>query len=229
MTSSNTYAFSPSLADLVVNSFARIQIKRPALTVDHLRDATIECNLLFAEFSNRQPNLWTTETTSIPLIASTASYTLAAKTIDVLTAYIETGSGVNTIGRVVGPMSATDYASMPNKQKTGVPTSYWFNRQITPTITFYPVPSASSTYTAKLLIVRQIQDAGLASGETPDLPYRFLDALTAGLAYRLARIYAPSLEQLRKGDAMEAWQNAFGNDVDDMPLMLAPQLSNYFR
>ena len=229
MASSGTYAFAPSIADLVVNAFNRIQIRPTSLTIDHLKDATIETNLLFSELSNKQPNLWTTETQSVTIVDGTATYNLPARTILILTAYIETGSGANTVGRVLGPLSATEYASMPNKQNEAPPTAFWFNRQITPTITYYPTPDATGTYTGKLLAIRQIQDAGLANGETLDVPYRWLDAITAGLAYRMARIYAPPLEQVRKADAAEAWNVAFTNDTEAVPVYVTPALGGYYR
>jgi hypothetical protein len=73
-----------------------------------------------------------------------------------------------------------------------------------------------------------MQDANLSGGETPDIPYRWLDALCAGLSHRLARIYAPTLEQLRKADADEAWKVAATQDTENVPLVLAPNLRSYY-
>src|SRR6185437_129893 len=82
--------------------------------------------------------------------------------------------------RWLKPLGRADYAMIPNKQQQGYPTSYWIDRLGPPyqlTITFWPVPilaypSAAVTYFA----ARQIQDANLTNGETPDAPNRFLDA-----------------------------------------------------
>ena len=229
MASSGTYNFNPAADELLIDAFARIQIKRAALTVDHLRDAARQSNLLMAEWANKQPLLWRSESQSIPLIDGTASYSPTARTIAILTAFIRTGSGSTQIDRTLGALSTTEYASMPNKNLEGPPTSFWFDRQITPAITLYPVPDATSTYTLILRTVSQVQDVAITNGTTLDVPYRFLDAFTAGLAHRLARLYAPSLEALRKADAMEAWQIASSNDVENVPVYLTPSVRAYYQ
>lgn len=229
MTSSGTYAFSQSNADAVVGAYSRIGIRRSALLTEHLLDGYKQANLSLVKLSNFQPNLWTEETQEVALLDGTASYTLTARTIMVLIATIRTGSGATQNDRVIGPVSAVEYQSFPNKAEEGVPSVYWFNRQITPTITFWVVPDADSTYTARLQCVRQVQDANLASGETPDLPYRWLDWFEAEIAARLARIYKPDLEDKRKADANEAWALAATQDTENVALNVMPALNGYYR
>lgn len=141
--------------------------------------------------------------------------------------------------RWLQPKGHADYAMIPNKQLEGLPTMYWVNRLGPPyqlTITFWPVPiiaypNAAVTY----LGVRQIQDANLQSGETPDTPNRFLDALCAEVALRLGRKYAPKLiGPAGSGglldDRNEAWTLATGEDVDKgAPVYIAPILTGYWR
>lgn len=82
-----------------------------------------------------------------------------------------------------------------------------------------------------------MQDANLPGGETPSVPYRWLDALVAGLAFRLGRIYPPQMPNMDpmafrsalKADADEAWKSAAEQDVENVPLVLAPSLSRYYR
>lgn len=230
MTSTGTYSFAPNTSDLVVNAYGRLQIRRAALTVDHLTDAATEANLMLTEWASKQPLLWKSETQSLgTLVQGTATYTPAARTVNILIAYIRTGTGSNQIDRVIGPLSTTEYQSMPTKTQQGVPTSFWFDRLISPTITLWPTPDSGGPYTLIVQTVSQVQDASIVGGVTLDTPYRFYDAFVAGLAHRLARIWAPSLEQARKQDAMEAWANASGNDVEDVPLYLIPGLSSYYR
>lgn len=64
---------------------------------------------------------------------------------------------------------------------------------------------------------------------TVDAPYRFLDAFTAELAYRLARLYRPEMEQARKMDAREAWDMAANQDVENVPLYVVPAIEGYFN
>lgn len=229
MTSSGTYAFSNSNADVVVGAYGRLQIRRTALLAEHMQDAYRQANLSLVSLAVRQPNLWTEETQEVALIESTATYTLPARTIMVLITTIRTGTGVSQNDRVLMPVSTVEYQSFPNKAQEGFPSVYWFNRLITPTITFWTVPDATSVYTARLQCVRQVQDANLPSGETPDLPYRWLDWFEADLAHRLSRFYAPTLEQQRKADADEAWRIAATDDTENVALNISPGLGNYYR
>ena len=227
MTSSNSYNFNPALSEIVLAAYARIQLRRAALTTEHFVDAGNEGNFLLAEWASKQPLLWKSELISLPLLQGIATYILDKQVVMLLLVYIETGSGTSTIDRVLGPLSTVEYASVPNKTMQATPTSYWFDRQIVPQLTFWQTPDGNGPYTAKLRAVTQVQDATLPSGTTLDVPYRALDAFTAGLAYRLARIHAPDLEDKRKMDAMEAWNTFSTGDVESVPFYIIPGLSAY--
>ena len=229
MTSSGTYAFSLSNGDAIIAAYARLQISRTALLSEHYADAIKEANFLLSEISNRQPNLWTSEQTSTVLVAGQATYPLLAKNVMILSAFIRTTAGTLTQDRIISPVSTTEYASYPNKSDQGFPTVYWFDRQIIPSITLWQVPDSNQTYTLYLQMVSQPQDANLASGETPDMPYRFYDLFVSGLAYRLAKIYKPELEAIRKQDYQEAWQNAATQDTENVSMYVNPGLAGYFR
>jgi hypothetical protein len=105
---------------------------------------------------------------------------------------------------------------------------FWLNRQIIPQITLWYVPDSTQTYTLNLQMVNQIDDANLANGENPQIPYRFYDLFVAGLAYRLSKIYRPELEQIRKADYQEAWAVAATQDVENVSLNIIPSLSGYY-
>lgn len=229
MTSSNSYNFSLSNADIVEQAFSRIQIRRTALLTEHLRDGWKELNLALVRADNIIPNLWTYEQTTIPLIDGTATYTLPARTVNILSCFIRTGSGESQNDRTIFQISTTEYSALPNKNLEGFANQIWFNRAITPEVTFWPVPDQTGYYTAYFQIVRQIQDANLPGGETPDLPIRFLDAIVAEVAFRLARIWKPELEMIRKQDAVEAWNLAATQDTENVSMTLAPNLNGYFR
>lgn len=216
-------------AEVVIGAFGRIGIRRTALVQEHLADAAKQINLALVKFANLQPNLWTSEQQSLSLVDGTATYALPARVVMPLSVIIRTGSGATQQDRFLYPVSTTDYAAYPNKTQTGFPSVYWFDRQIVPQITFYLVPDGNGPYTALLQCVRQVQDANLPSGETPDLPYRWLDAFEAELAHRLARTYRPELEDKRKLDAKEAWDIAAVQDTENVPMTLAPRLRGYYR
>ena len=224
---SGTYNFAPSLGEVVLNAYARIGVRRTEIAQTHLADARMEANLLLAKISNLQPNLWTVDLQALPLLQGASTYTVPAETVMILDAYIRYGSP--STDRSIYPISRSEYSTYPNKNTQAFPTIFWFDRLISPTITLWPVPDGNGPYTLFYYRVRQVQDAEYSNGQNIEIPYLWLDAFTAGLAYRLARIYAPSLEGQRKMDADEAWQQAATQNVENVNLVMSPGLSSYFR
>lgn len=227
-TYSGTYAFAPSTGDIIITAFQRIGLRPTEILQTHLQQAVIELNLLQSKLSNQQPNLWDVDLQALPLVQGTATYSLPAETVMITNAYIRTGAGTSSIDRLIFPISQTEYAALSNKFIQAPPTQFWFNRLISPTITFYQVPDGNGPYTVYYYRVRQIQDATLPNGYQMEVPYLWLDALTAGLSHRLARVFAPALEQIRKMDADEAWHIAASQNVENVPMYIAPGLIGYF-
>lgn len=228
MATSGTYSFAPATADLIMLAFARIGLARTQLLQEHFLNAQREANLWLGSISNMGPNLWTVDLQTQVLVEGTATYSVPASTVMILDPYIRTGSGDSVNDRVISPISRTDYASLPNKESQGQPTSFWFNRQISPTISLWPVPDGNGPYTLRYYRYRQVQDANLQNAENVEIPYLFFDAFVAALAYRMARIYAPALEAARKLDAQEAWDIAATQNVENAPMAIYPGLSSYF-
>lgn len=226
---SGSYNFSPSGGEIVIAAFQRIQVRPTELQQSHLQQATMELNLLQAKFAGQQPNLWSVDLQAFPLIQGQAQYSLPAETVMVTDAYIRTGSGQSTIDRMIFPISRTEYAAISNKEAQAVPNQFWFDRLISPTITFYQVPDGNGPYTCYYYRVRLLQDAVLPNGLNVEVPALWMDAIVAGLAHRLARVYAPQLEQVRKMDADEAWLLAAGQDTENVSLYVIPGVAGYFR
>ncbi len=224
---SGTYLFAPSLGEVVLNAFARIGIRRTEIVQTHLVDARMEANLLLAKMADAQPNLWSVDLQALPLLQGSPTYTVPAETAMILDAYIRFGSP--STDRSIYPISRSEYSTYPEKDIQAFPTVFWFDRLISPTITLWPVPDGNGPYTLYYYRVRQIQDAEYVNGQNIEIPYLWLDAFTSGLAARLARIYAPSLEGQRKMDADEAWQLAAKQDTENVYMMFNPGLSSYFR
>lgn len=228
MATSGTYDFSLTNADIVASSYALLQIRRPALTAEYMTDARIQLNLLLASWSNLQVNLFNVDLVSVPLVQGTATYSVDPSTIMVLDAYLSF-NGAPLSNRLIFPISRTEYASYSNPTAQGTPSVFWFNRILAPTMTLWLVPDQTSQYTLNYYRCFQNQDANLPAGETPAIPYRWLDALVTGLAGRLAKIYAPALEDKREADAQKAWNIAASQDVENVDLVITPQLDGYYR
>lgn len=226
MTTSNTFNFAPSTAELIQSAFGRLGIRRTVLDNEHMIDGQREANFWLVEAANKGPNLWTVDLQTVALVQGQATYSILPNTVMILDANIVDASGTQ---RVITPLSRTDYSQLPNPSQQGQPTSFWFDRLIAPTINFWPTPDGSGPYTLSYYRFRQMQDANLASGQNAEIPYLFLDAFVAGLAYRLSRYYAPALEAMRKSDAMDAWMTAAEQNSEFAPISVSPDLSSYFR
>lgn len=230
--SSGTFLFAPSVADLVLESFSRLQIRPASLTAQHMRDAYMSGNFLQVEWSVKQgPNLWSVELLSFALTQGQSTVSIPENVVDVLDVYLNSPTGSTFATDIVMfPISRTEYADQPNKLQQARPTTFWWNRQINSTIYLWPVPDQNGPYTLNCYIQTQIQDANLPQGATPNVPYRFLDAFAAGLAAKLAVKYSPP--QIAVGMvtmAEQAWELASQQDSERAPIYIIPGLDSYFR
>jgi hypothetical protein len=230
MATTGTYSYSNSVGGLVVAAYRRIGIHRSELLTEHFADAATEANLLQAQWGNLGPLLWTVDLQTVVLVEGQAVYTVPADTVMMLDVYCSTpnGDGTNS-DRIITALSRTEYASMPNKTGQGSPTSFWFDRLIAPTVTLWPVPDGTSDVSFSYYRFTQIQDAATANATTAQVPYLALDAYTAGLAHRLARIYKNELEAVREADAVKAFNVFFTQYAENVPLFVQPQTDGYWR
>lgn len=226
MTTSETYAFNPALGEIVLYAYQNIGIRPTSVLQEHMESARMATNMMLSRWSNQGVNLWAVDLIEVPLVQGKSTYAVNSNTVMVLDAYTTTGSGID---RVIMPISRTEYASYPNKAQQGFPTSYWFDRLVSPTITLWPVPDGSSATILKYYKVRQVQDANLQNGENAEIPYRWLEAFADGLAYRLARIWQPQMAVALKGQADESYQIAATQDVETVNTYISPMIGSYFR
>jgi hypothetical protein len=229
MTTSGTNSFNPSSGELVAYAYSLIGIRRPAITQEHLVDARMATNIMLAEWNNDTPNLWKVDLVETPLVEGVASYTVDAATIMILDAYIRTDDGNgNPIDRIIWPISRTEYASMSNKEQQGQPTSFWFDRLLSPTITLWTVPDGNGPYLLRYYRVTQIYDVSLQGGQTVDIPSLWFGAFAWGLALRLAYSYAPEKIPVVQPMADKSLMNAMEQNVENVPLYISPAIGGYY-
>lgn len=228
MATSGTFAFNPSGGELLLYAYSLIGLRRTALLQEHMADARMALNLMFSAWGNSTPNLWTVDLVEETLVAGTATYDVDPNTIMILDAYIRTGTGDETVDRIIWPVSRTEYASFPNKLLEAPPTVYWFDRLLSPTITLWQVPDDQETYTLRYYRCISIMDASQALGQTMDIPPLWLDAAAWGLAARLAVSYAPDRAVALDAKAKEALMEAREQGVENVPLYLMPMTTGYY-
>lgn len=189
-----------------------------------VRSARRSMDIMMSEWANRGVNMWTLESGSVSLVDGTATYNLPADTVDILDFVVRTGSGSSQVDYQVERIGVGGFAAITNKNSEGRPTQVYVTRSLTPTITLWPVPDAN-TYTFIYWRLRRIEDTGAATN-TMDVPHRFIPALVAGLAYRIA-MKKPELAErvmLLKQIYDEQFQLAAEEDRDRSSLYLFPHI-----
>ena len=229
MTTSGTYNFNPSLGELVLYAYNLAGLRNTSLLQEHMQTARVATNMMLSRWSNQGVNLWQVDLVTVPLVQGQSVYPVDASTVMILDGYMATVSGSTETDRVVLPISRTEYASYPNKRQQGFTTVFWFDRLLSPSVTLWPVPDGTSAQYFKYYRVRQLQDANYAGGQTVDIPYLWLEAFSDGLAYRLARIWNPTMAIALKAQADESYQIAAAQNVEQANQYISPQIAGYYR
>ena len=241
MTTTGTTTFNLDLNDLVEEAFERAGSE--LRTGYDLRTARRSLNLLTIEWANRGINLWTIEQGQIPLVTGQVTYNLPVDTIDLLDQVIRTnaGSASNQIDININRISESTYSTIPNKLTQGRPIQVWINRQSGattptginyPTINIWPTPNApDNQYVFVYWRLRRINDAGNGIN-TPDIPFRFLPAMVAGLSYYLS-VKIPGTDPNRvmglKADYEQQFQLAADEDREKASIRFVPRNFSYTR
>lgn len=229
MATSNTYEFNPSLGELTLYAFNLVGLRSSSLLQEHFQNARTAANMVLANWSNKGVNLWTVDLQTINLVQGTATYNVDPSTVSILDAYVVLNSGTSPIDRLILPISRSEYAAYPNKTQQAAPTTFWFDRKITPTITLWPVPDGSSAAQLKFYRMRRIQDSNLQGAENVEIPYLWMEAFAIALAFRLAAIWKPEVAPGLKAWADESYNTAADQNVETSNVYISPQISGYWR
>lgn len=225
MTTSGTANWNPQLDEIIEESYERVGIE--IRTGYQARTARRSLNYLITELANHGLNLWTYEEADIPLIQGQYIYPLPADCVDLVDQVIRqnAGSQYNQTDLVIPRISLPTYDAIPNKLAQGRPVQVWVNRQTPiPQIYLWQVPNQSG-YSFHYWYLRRVQDAGQSGTTTQDVPFRFYEALTAGLSYHLARKQADldmNRLQMLKASYDEALQLAKDEDREKVPFRAVP-------
>jgi hypothetical protein len=228
MAISGTTNFSPSLGEISLYAFNLCGLRSTQLLQEHMESARMAANLMLGRWSSQGVNLWAVDLQTVTLVQGTSTYTVPSSTVAMLDAYITVTNSGATQNRYITPISRTEYASYPNPNQQGFPTTYWFDRLLSPTVTLWPVPDGNEV-SFSYYRVRQLSDANFTNGQQVEVPYYFLEAFCFGLAERLAMIWAPEKVQMIKPIADEAYQIAATQNVETSNIYVSPQVSGYWR
>ena len=211
MATSGTTSFNLDIDELIQEAYERIGIDG-SRSGYQLKSARRSINLLLSEWDNRGVHLWKVEKATVNLVLGQAEYNYAADPTnfpnninDVLEAYVRNNTvTTNPVDISLSKIDRSAYAALPNKLSQGTPSQYYVQRTVNPSIFLYQTAGSNysnssnpSNYQFIFYYLARIEDAGTYTN-TPNVVFRFLPALTSGLAYYLAVKHAPErIEQLR--------------------------------
>ena len=228
MAVSGSKDFELDVADYVEEAFERCGLE--LRTGYDLKTATRSLNLMLAEWANRGLNQWTVAQKTIPMVADTTVYdvdsTNPTATIDVLDVFIRETIGGTATDVPLSRMSRAEYSHVATKTSTGKPNQFYVNKLLSPTITVWPAPDKSSTYTVYVNALSRMDDAD-AGANTMQVPFRFYPCLAAGLAYYIALKKAPARVQMLKSLYEEEFTRALSQDEERASFRVSPDLRNY--
>ncbi len=228
MAVSGSKDFELDVADYVEEAFERCGLE--LRTGYDLKTATRSLNLMLAEWANRGLNQWTVAQKTIPMVADTTVYdvdsTNPTATIDVLDVFIRETIGGTATDVPLSRMSRAEYSHVATKTSTGKPNQFYVNKLLSPTITVWPAPDKSSTYTVYVNALSRMDDAD-AGANTMQVPFRFYPCLAAGLAYYIALKKAPDRVQMLKSLYEEEFTRALSQDEERASFRVSPDLRNY--
>lgn len=228
MTTSGTTLFNPDIAELIEEAYERVG--KEVRTGYEFKTARRSLNYLMADWANKGLNLWTIEQGEVPLLVGVGDYPLPDDTVDLIETVVRQnqGSQYNQVDLQIQRISVSTYATIPNKLDQGRPIQIFVDRQSpTPIARIWPRPNVDG-YILVYWRLRRLDDAGNSGTLTMDVPFRFLEALTAGLAYQLAlktpeaEGRLPMLKQLYD----EAFKLAADEDRQRVSVRFVPSISH---
>lgn len=178
MATSGTTTFNPSIADHIEEAFDRAGYE--GRSGYEYRTAARSINFLMVEWANIGLNLWAVDEQSQALTSGDGQYDLPTDTVDIIDQVVRINGSDYRLERI----GVGSWAAIANKSQTNSrPNQIYVERLIAPRVNIWPVPN-NNDCTLVYWRLRRLQDAGTPD-KTADVPYRFLEALTAGLACRL--------------------------------------------
>lgn len=209
----------PAKTDEVVRRALRLVGAYPSTDAprpEQLKDAIYSLNVMLKTWST-EGFTWLRQFVTITLVANQNAYLLGPNgtpSIDRPT-HVFTANKKNSSGSEIPMISLTrtDWFNIPNKTSNGVPVQYFYDPQtINGVLYVWPTPQTGTTDVVVIDVDRQL-DVQLDNLNQFDFPPQWTDAITYGLAVRLAPEYGMPLTERQ---VLEAEYNAlFTKAVND--------------
>jgi len=153
-------------------------------TADQLASGLRQFGRMLKSWQNKGYAVWAKDSQSQTLTTS-ASYTLDnVRPLELLSVRFSQ----NGIERPMNQMTRDEYDSLPNKDATGTPTTFYYDRQRENVrIYVWPVMASPAGETLEITYTRELDDP--VATDEPDIPGEWYDAAVYNLAARLTDDY----------------------------------------
>jgi hypothetical protein len=148
---------------------------------------------------------------------------IGGATLDIQEIYF----GNNTIDLKISPVSRDTYLSFSQKYLQGRPTTYYFDKSLSPNINLWPTPT-NDYLVLQYSFVKTMYDAG-EFYNTTSVPARMYPALAAGLTWMLSVKYKPEMADVFKAQYDEVFTLATSNDSENVDMTIGYDLNSYYE
>lgn len=159
---------------------------------------------------------------------ATAAFWRIRETVAVSLALDDVTIVTQSVERVLPRINRDDYNALPNKRASGIPTQFWFDRQLTPRMWVWSMPSVD---TDCIVVIRQreVQDVGELTNNL-EIPSRWSESIIWELALRLCfeiPEVAPERISMVTQMAGKFDMEAGSEEYDKSSTYLAPNIAGY--
>lgn len=209
-----------TVRDMCTHALRKAQVTAydEAPLAEDMDAALDDLNLMLKGWQLEPGLLWLTSSQSLTLTTA-ASYTLSPeRPLRILNARLKR-SGIEI------PMirlTREEYDSLPDKDTTGIPTNFYYDRQRENALFYvWPVLASANGETVEITYEREFEDVTDAD-DTLDVPGEWWEATLYGLAARLAESYQLSSYQFLAPRAVERLDNALAQEREGSVFFAGP-------
>lgn len=238
--------YSITRDQIIMTALRKLGVVEPADTSSTI-DANVvtNCaqalNLMVKQWMTEGIKLWTVTEQTLTLVADRTVYTVgpsgcdltADKPLRLIQAVLRNNSLTPDIDIPLQILSKQEYNTLGSKYSTGVANSIYLNPGLTTStvkVFLTPNTTTATNYTIIMTVQRGLYDI-TASGDTPDFPNEWMNALVWGLADQLAIEYGlPVNHRQEIAVRAEKYRNLLMDwDVENESVFFQPDVRNFTR
>lgn len=217
MPTSGTYDYELENFQLLDEVFERAGLDPAAITARHIASAKRSAIFLFSDWSTRGIAQFRIERVNHTVTAGENSFDLDPQYIHVVEAYLRRDNVSTPMARI----PRDTYESITDKAIEGRPSQFFTDLRRGNVTVRYWLAAENSTDVIELDCVRMHESLG-SMRDQPDVAYRYLEALAAGLAARVSQKYSADRYMVLKDEADMSFQRARLSDDDGGDLHIQP-------